>query len=154
VNIAIDTHSNDYLENLKLAVLFGQARHELTRSLRMDRATVAPTIRGAVDAATIVPARALQREDLGSIAPGAQADLVSIDVSGPLVGSGALPPEPLNNLLYANGRMVRNVMTAGRLQVRDGIFIAADVERLLTEGGAVAQNLWSRLADEGWFSAG
>jgi hypothetical protein len=50
--------------------------------------------------------------------------------------------------------MVRNVMTAGRLQVRDGIFIAADVERLLTEGGAVAQNLWSRLADEGWFSAG
>ncbi|MEE4108184.1 MAG: amidohydrolase family protein [Halieaceae bacterium] len=154
VNIAIDTHSNDYLENLKLAVLFGQARHELTRSLGMDRATVAPTIRGAVDAATIVPARALQREDLGSIASGAQADLVSVDVSGPLVGSGALPPEPLNNLLYANGRMVRNVMTAGRLQVRDGIFIAADAERLLAEGGAVARNLWSRLADEGWFSAG
>ena len=27
------------------------------------------------------------------------------------VGSGALPPEPLNNLLYANGMMVRHVMT-------------------------------------------
>ena len=154
VNIAIDTHSNDYLENLKLAVLLGQARHELARIPGTGRATVAPTIRGAVDAATVVPARALQRDDLGRIAPAAQADLVSIDVSGPLVGSGALPPEPLNNLLYANGRMVRTVMTAGRLQVRDGVFVAADAERLLADGGAVARNLWSRLADEGWFRAG
>lgn len=154
VNIAIDTHSNDYLENLKLAVLLGQARHALARSLGMDRATVAPTIRGAVDAATVVPARALQRDDLGRIAPAAQADLTAIDVSGPLVGSGALPPEPLNNLLYANGRMVRTVMTAGRLQVRDGVFVAADAQQLLAEGGAVTRNLWARLADEGWFTAG
>jgi len=152
VNVAIDTHSNDYLENLKLAVLYGQARHALTQSLDGARATTAPTIRGAVDAATLVPARGLGRDDLGIIAAGAQADLVSIDVSGLLVGSGALPPEPLNNLLYANGCMVRCVMTAGRVQVRDGAFIADDTQRLLAEGGAVARTLWARLEDEGWFT--
>ncbi|HMO84698.1 MAG TPA: hypothetical protein PKC18_07240, partial [Lacipirellulaceae bacterium] len=32
VNIGIDTHSNDYVENLKLAVLYGQAREALLRT--------------------------------------------------------------------------------------------------------------------------
>ena len=154
VNIGIDTHSNDYLENLKLAVLFGQARHELLRSLgSAAQPTVRPGIWDAVDGATRVAARGLRRDDLGVLRPGARADLVSIDVSGLLVGAGALPPEPLNNLLYANGRMVRTVMTEGRLQVANGEFIAADVAPLLAAGGEVVSGLWQRLADEGWFLA-
>lgn len=153
VNIAIDTHSNDYLENLKLAVLYGQARHELLKELVPNgQPSMRPTIWDGIDAATRVPARGLRRDDLGVIRPGARADLISIDVSGMLAGSGALPPEPLNNLLYANGRMVRTVMTDGRLQVHDGHFVADDVHRVVTEGGVVAQKVWAQLADEGWFT--
>jgi cytosine/adenosine deaminase-related metal-dependent hydrolase len=154
VNVGIDTHSNDYLENLKLAVLYGQARHALLAELSDREPIAAPTVEGMLDAATRVPAQALRRSDLGVLREGAQADLLSVDVTGLLGGSGALPPEPLNNLLYANGRMVRTVMTAGRLQVHDGRFVAGDVDRILAEGGAVVTGIWKRLEDENWFAGG
>jgi cytosine/adenosine deaminase-related metal-dependent hydrolase len=105
-----------------------------------------------LDAATRVPAQALRRSDLGVLREGAQADLLSVDVTGLLGGSGALPPEPLNNLLYANGRMVRTVITDGVVQVRDGQFLADDPQRLLDEGGQVVQKIWGQLKDEGWFT--
>ena len=153
VNIGIDTHSNDYLEDLKLAVIYGQARWALKRQLDPDGVPVArPTIWQAVDGATRVGAKGLRRDDLGVIKPGAKADLVSIDVSGLLVGSGALPPEPLNNLLYANGRMVRTAMTEGRLQVHNFRFVADDEEAVLRAGGEVVEKIWAQLAGEGWFT--
>jgi len=152
-NIGIDTHSNDYMEDLKLAVLYGQARHSLKRRLDPNGVpTQRPTVWNAVDAATRIPARGLRRNDLGVIKPGARADLASVDVSGLLVGAGALPPEPLNNLLFANGRMVRTVMTDGRLQVHDFTFVADDETEVLAAGGAVVEKVWAQLADEGWYT--
>ncbi|WOJ93355.1 amidohydrolase family protein [Congregibacter variabilis] len=152
VNIGIDTHSNDYLENLKLAVLYGQARHELLGELDGKRASQRPTIWNAVEGATRIPAKGLRRDDLGVIKAGARADLISVEVSGMLNGTGALPPEPLNNLLYANGRMVQTVMTDGRLQVSGGEFIAEEPQQVLQRGGEVAQKIWRQLEQEDWFS--
>ena len=150
VNIGIDTHSNGYLENLKLSVLYGQARHALL-SQYTDRPTQNPTIEDALRGATVIPAKGLRRDDLGRIAAGARADLVAIDVTSPLVGTGALPPEPLNNLLYAHGNSVRMTMTDGRLQVLDGELLVPDAERLSEEGGRVVAKIWAQLEDEGWF---
>jgi cytosine/adenosine deaminase-related metal-dependent hydrolase len=147
VNVGIDTHSNDYVENLKLAVLYGQARH----SLLGGKGTVNPRILDAVEGATRVAADGLGRPDLGRIKVGARADLSSIDVSGFLVGGGALPPEPLHNLLYANGRMVRHVMTDGVFQVWDGALVVDDAARVSEAGGAAVRKIWARLAGEGWF---
>jgi cytosine/adenosine deaminase-related metal-dependent hydrolase len=147
-NIGIDTHSNDYVENLKLAVLYGQARHSLSGG-----GTVNPSILQAVESATRIAADGLKRPDLGRIKPGAKADLVSLDVSGWLVGGGAMPPEPLNNLLYANGRMVRHVMTDGVFQVWEGALVVDDPARVAREGGAAVQKIWARLESEGWFNA-
>jgi cytosine/adenosine deaminase-related metal-dependent hydrolase len=152
VNIGIDTHSNDYLENLKLAVLYGQAREALLRRtspVPLHR----PTIRDAVLSSTLVPAQGLRRSDLGRIRVGAQADLVTIDVSGLLVGTGALPPEPLNLLLYGHGLAVRHVMTRGRIQVFDGRFVADDEAAVTARGGAVVRKIWDQLDREGWFMA-
>jgi cytosine/adenosine deaminase-related metal-dependent hydrolase len=151
VNIAIDTHSNDYLENLKLAVLYGQARF-LLREGSGGPPVKKPTIWTAMRGATMVPAAALGRDDIGRIAVGARADLVSIDVSGPLVGSGALPPEPMNNLLYANGMMVRHVMTDGRVQILDGRLVVDDESRVVEEGGQVMAAIYDELRAEGWFT--
>jgi 5-methylthioadenosine/S-adenosylhomocysteine deaminase len=150
VNIGIDTHSNDFLENIKLAVLYGQAREALLKTsspVPLKR----PTIRDAVLGATLLPAQGLRRDDLGRIRVGAQADLTAIDVSGLLVGTGALPPEPLNLLLYSHGLAVRHVMTRGRLQVFDGRFIAADQTALAQRGGHVVERIWAQLEKEGWF---
>jgi 5-methylthioadenosine/S-adenosylhomocysteine deaminase len=151
VNIGIDTHSNDYLENLKLAVLYGQARTILQQS-NGGRAVKKPTIWTALRNATQVPTAALKRDDIGRITVGTKADLVSIDVSGLLVGGGALPPEPLNNLLYANGMMVRHVMTDGRLQIFDGHLVADNEDRVVDEGGQVMTSIYDQLHSENWFT--
>lgn len=150
VNIGIDTHSNDYMENLKLAVLYGQARYVLLRE--GPQPVKMPTMWTAIRNATSIPAAALKRDDIGRIAEGAKADLVAIDVSGLLVGGGALPPEPLNNLLYANGMMVRHVITDGYVQVHDGVFVADDEERVISEGGAVMAAIYDQLRAENWFT--
>jgi cytosine/adenosine deaminase-related metal-dependent hydrolase len=151
-SIGIDTHSNDYVENIKLAVLYGRARARLLA----DRSPVplkAPTLWDAIESATINPARGLKRDDLGRIAVGAKADICTIDVSGFLVGTGTTPPEPLNNLLYANGLSVRHVMTDGTFQVYNGRFIADDENRLLQRGGGVVEKIWAQLRAEKWFDA-
>jgi 5-methylthioadenosine/S-adenosylhomocysteine deaminase len=149
--IGIDTHSNDYVENIKLAVLYGRARARLLGGSSPAQLK-APSIWDAVTSATLHPARGLGREDLGRITPGAKADLCTIDVSRFLTGGGATPPEPLNNLLYANGLCVRHVMTDGHFQVFHGRFVADDEDRVLKRGGAVVGKIWARLRQERWFA--
>ncbi len=147
---AIDTHSNDMVENIKMAVIHGQARHGLlgrTSKVPMVR----PTIEQAVYGATSVPASVLGREDLGRIAVGAKADLVTIDVTGPLVGAGAMSPRPLWNLLYASGAHVRNVMTDGYFQVYDNHFVVDDEARIRRRGGAAVQRMYEELLRRGYF---
>ena len=152
VNIGIDTHSNDFLENLKLSVLYGQARYFLKQG-QVDLPLRMPTIEDAVRGATEVPAKALGREDLGRIGSGAKADLTAIDVGDYLVGGGALPPEPLNNLLYANGKSVHFTMTDGRIQVWDGRLMVADHDAVSERGGAVLAQIWHQLEEEDWFAS-
>lgn len=151
VNIGIDTHSNDYLENIKLAVIKGQARHgAIGRAGPVP--SRAPQVLDAVLGATRVAADGLRRPDLGRIEVGAKADLVSVDVSSFLVGSGTLPPQPLVNLLYAHGTLVRNVMTDGAWQLYDGELVVADQREVARRGGAVVERIWDQLRAEGWFA--
>ncbi|MGI9612560.1 MAG: amidohydrolase family protein [Acidimicrobiales bacterium] len=150
-NVGIDTHSNDHLENIKLAVLYGQVRHDLLAS-SSPRPLARPTIWDAIRAATLDAAKGLGRSDLGRIEVGAKADLLTIDITGLLVGSGAAPPEPLNNLLYANGRCVRDVMVDGTFVVRNGHLVVADEANVVDAGGAVVAQLWDQLEAEGWFT--
>ena len=149
--IGIDTHSNDYIENLKLAVLYGRARAQLLHASSPVPLHL-PTIWDAVHGATLGAAQGLGREDLGRLAPGAKADLCTIDVSGFLTGTGAVPPEPLNNLLYAHGLSVRHVMVDGKFQVFHGQFVSDDAARVQRQGGAVVQKIWAQLRDEKWFT--
>ena len=149
-SIGIDTHSNDYVENIKLAVLYGRARTHLLA----DKSPVplkAPTLWDAIASATLNPANGLKREDLGRIAVGAKADLCTIDVSGFLTGVGTPPPEPLNNLLYANGLCVRHVMTDGNFQFYDGRMVVDDERRVMQRGGVVVAKIWEQLRTEKWF---
>jgi len=149
--IGIDTHSNDYVENLKLAVLYGRARARLLSATSPVKLT-SPTMWHAIEGATLGAARGLGRDDLGRVAPGAKADLCTIDVSGFLIGSGAVPPEPLNNLLYANGLSVHHVMTDGYFQIFDGGLIVDDEERVRRRGGVAVEKIWAQLRAENWFT--
>lgn len=148
---AIDTHSNDMVENLKMAVIHGHARHDLlngTSPVPLRR----PTIEDAVYGATSVAASVLGRQDLGRIAVGAKADLIGVDVTSPVVGSGAMSPRPLWNLLYASGAYVRNVMTDGNFQVHQGRFTVDDERRVTDRGAAIVRDMYKELVRVGYFT--
>jgi cytosine/adenosine deaminase-related metal-dependent hydrolase len=77
-------------------------------------------------AATLGGARALGRDDLGRLAPGAKADITIIDLSqlrtGPI-------DDPIRTLLYnTTGNQVRTVIVDGRVVVRDGAIPGLDVD--------------------------
>ena len=82
---------------------------------------------GAADiftAATIGGARALGRDDLGRMAPGARADFLMVDIEHP-----AMQPlyDPVRSMVYAAGeRAVRHVFVGGEQVVRDGKALAFD----------------------------
>lgn len=149
-NIGIDTHSNDYVENMKLAVLYGRTRGRMLQEA--DKELKLPTIWAAVQGATLNAADGLRRKDLGRIEPGARADLVSVDVSGFLVGNGTSPREPLNHLLYANGKSVRDVLVDGTFKVADGALVVDDSTEVARKGGEVVRKMWQILEGEGWFT--
>lgn len=150
VNIGIDTHTNDYLECVKMAVIKGQARHG-TVGAAGTVPSQSPDIHDAVLGATRVAADGLGRPDLGRIEVGAKADFVGIDVTGPLVGSGAFPPDPVVNLLYASGSQVESVMVDGQWQLRDSQLQVANESEVIRNGARVVTTIWDQLRAEGWF---
>lgn len=148
--VAIDTHSNDMVENLKLAVIKGEARWSFLRG-RSEVPLQRPTIEDALAGATDRAAAGLRRTDIGQIAPGALADLTAIDLIGPLVGSGVASREPLNHLRYANGLQVSHVMINGRWVIDRGALIVDDFERVAAAAGAAHRAIYEQLEAERFF---
>jgi 5-methylthioadenosine/S-adenosylhomocysteine deaminase len=149
-SIGFDTHSGDYVENVKLAVMQGRARAQLLNATSNAK-LVEPTIWHGLESGTRGGARGLGRDDLGRIEAGAKADLVTIDLSSLLIGNGTRPREPWNNLMYANGLSVRNVMIDGVWKVFEGKLTFIDEATLTGRGGTVVRKLWSLLEKEDFF---
>jgi 5-methylthioadenosine/S-adenosylhomocysteine deaminase len=101
---------------------------KLQKVMRHDP-TVVPA-RTAIRMATIDGARALGLDDqIGSLEPGKQADLIAIDTRAP-----HLTPmrHPAPSVVYAaKGSDVRMVMVAGRLLLQDRQLQTLDVERIM-----------------------
>jgi 8-oxoguanine deaminase len=77
-------------------------------------------------AATLGGAKALGRDDLGRIVPGAKADIVVVDLSQLRTG---VYDDPIRTLLYnAGGHNVRTVIVNGRVVVQDGAIPGLDVQ--------------------------
>jgi cytosine/adenosine deaminase-related metal-dependent hydrolase len=94
----------------------------------------------------------LHRPDLGRIELGAKADFITLDLSGWFFGAGVLPIEPLNNLLYANGSIVRHVVVDGHFLIFDGALTVAREDDVFARGAIVHKKLCKQLIDEEWFT--
>jgi cytosine/adenosine deaminase-related metal-dependent hydrolase len=82
------------------------------------------TARDVLGLATAGSAAGLGRPDLGSLEPGAAADLCCWDVTG-VADAGVA--DPLAGLVWAApGWRPRHVVVAGRVVVRDGRLVAVD----------------------------
>src|SRR5258705_3099055 len=121
-------------------------------SKMMERNTEATTAAHAFDAATLGGARALLRDDLGRIAPGAQADLGLWKAP-----SRRVPPlrDPIKNIVYnASDEDVASVYVNGRLVVDGGRVLAADERAILAALQAGGDRMWPRMAKSDWAGRG
>ncbi len=93
--------------------------------------------------ATRAGARTLGLEDrIGQVTPGYRADLVAVDVWGPMT---APAPDPYSTLVYASrGTDVRLTMVDGEILVRDGRAVALDAAALAAEARVEAARLLAR----------
>jgi 8-oxoguanine deaminase len=104
---------------------------------RHDAATAEDYLR----AATLTPADALGRHDLGRIVAGGTADLVAFGLDDPRTG---VIDDPVRTLLMnGTGRSARFSMVGGRVVLRDGTIPGVDLDALQTE----AQQLFERMLD-------
>ena len=98
-----DTGPHNMLEEVRCAFTLGRVRSHAPATLSMSDVFRAATTGGA---------RALGRNDIGRIAPGARADLVLVDLAHPAMRPGV---DPLRSLVFtAADRAVRDVYVDGR----------------------------------------
>lgn len=117
MTIGTDTTPHNMLEEMRTAAT-------LARVASRDIHSVSTT--DLLHAATVDGAKALGRDDIGRIAPGAKADLVLVDLAKLDM---APVRDPLRSLLYhAADRAVRDVYIDGRQVVANGKVLTLDQE--------------------------
>ncbi|MGH7393123.1 MAG: amidohydrolase family protein, partial [Candidatus Rokuibacteriota bacterium] len=141
VNMALGTDTNPQS-------VIEAMRWTAVASKIVERNTRATTAADVFDAATLGGARALGRDDLGRIAPGARADLVLWKTA-----SWGMTPlrDPVKNIVYnATAEDVDRVWVDGRLVVDGGRVLAADERAILAALQAAGERMWPRMKDGDW----
>lgn len=141
VNIAMgtDTAPPDMLLNLSVGLILARVAER-----RPDAVSSAQMW----EAATLGGARALGRDDLGRIAPGACADLAVFDLSDAHM---APTIDPITTLIAgASGRVTRAVFVDGRLSMRDGQVAGLDMAAARTQAQAQFDGLVAKYPDRTW----
>jgi cytosine/adenosine deaminase-related metal-dependent hydrolase len=141
VNVALgtDTFPQDMIHEMRQAAVLSKV------------AEADPRVATAADvftSATLGGARALGRDDLGRIAPGAKADLVLVRLD-----SLTMAPvrDPIKNLVFsATAHDVDTVMVNGKVVVRGGAVAGVDERRLARDLQAAAARLWERTRATDW----
>jgi cytosine/adenosine deaminase-related metal-dependent hydrolase len=126
IGLGTDTFPQDMLEEMRWAALGCKWS---------DRNAGSGTARDVFNAATLGGARALGRDDLGRLAPGAKADIVVVDLHTLHAGPS---DDPIKTLVYAcHGGDIRTVIVDGRTVVEGGRAPGVD-EHALSAAAAVA----------------
>jgi cytosine/adenosine deaminase-related metal-dependent hydrolase len=141
INVALgtDTFPQDLISEMRLAGLMCRFAEGSFR---------AGTAQEVFDAATLGGAKALGRDDLGRLTPGALADIVIVDLRG--VHYGAVH-DPIKSLVeYGSGADIDTVIVDGRTLVSGRKAVALDEERLMREVQASGERAWAGVADWRW----
>jgi 5-methylthioadenosine/S-adenosylhomocysteine deaminase len=143
MSLGTDTNPQNVIEAMRWTAVLSKA---------MERSAEATTAAHVFDAATLGGARALGRDDLGRIAPGARADLVLWKAR-----SWGMTPlrDPVKNLVYnATAEDVDRVYVNGRLVVDAGRVVAADERAILEALQAGGERMWPRMREFDWAGRG
>jgi cytosine/adenosine deaminase-related metal-dependent hydrolase len=141
INIALgtDTYPRDLVMQMRVASYFGKVM-----SADLGAASAAEVF----TAATLGGARALGREDLGRLAPGAKADIVVVD----LTGGGTLRYGPVRDPIKALvecgiGDDVETVLVDGVVRMQDRRIPGVDLDDLRHRAQAAGEAVWARVQD-------
>lgn len=136
LGIGTDTYPLDILDEMRTASLAAKL---------VDHNFESAHARDVFNAATLGGAKALGRDDLGRLAPGAKADIVVVDLD-----SYRLSPflDPIRALVYgASGDDVETVIVDGRVVVERGSIKAWDRRRLIADAAVAARKVWDGFPD-------
>jgi len=139
MSLGTDTNPQSVIEAMRWAAVCSKI---------VERNTEATTAAHVFDAATLGGARALSRDDLGRIAPGAKADLVLWKTA-----SWGMTPlrDPVKNIVYsATAEDIDRVYVNGRVVVDGGRVLAADEASIFAALQAGGERMWSCMAKYDW----
>ena len=137
VSIAVDgSASNDsghMLAEVRLAMLLQRVAHGPVKG------PSALTARETLEIATLGGARVLGRDDIGAIAPGMAADIVTIPLDE--VGMTGALHDPVAALAFCHVPRVQHSIVNGRVLVRDGELTTLELPRLIATHKRLAREL-------------
>ena len=146
VNIALgsDTYPRDFMMQMRTASYFGKV---IGHNLRAASAAE------VFEAATLGGARALGRDDLGRLAPGAKADIIVIDLSGRGTLRYGPVRDPIKSLVECGiGDDVQTVVVDGVVRMENGQIPGVDLAALRQEAQLAGEQAWQNL--EEWDALG
>jgi len=133
VGLAVDgSASNDsshMLAEARLALLLQRVGH----------GPAALTAREVLEMATRGGARVLGRDDIGVLAPGMAADIVTVPLDE--IGLAGAQHDPVAALFFCHVPRVRHSIVNGRVVVRDGELVTLDLPRLIARHNSLAAAL-------------
>jgi cytosine/adenosine deaminase-related metal-dependent hydrolase len=144
INIALgtDTFPEDLISEMRLAGLMCRFAEG---SFRVGSA------HDVFDAATLGGARALGRDDIGRLRPGACADIVLVDLRGPHFGAVR---DPIKSLVeYGSGSDIDSVIVDGRWLIEGRRALAVDEPALLAAVQESGERAWASSAAWHWARA-
>jgi cytosine/adenosine deaminase-related metal-dependent hydrolase len=138
INIALgsDTYPRDLIMQMRTASYFGKV---------MSGDLGAASAAEVFDAATLGGARALGRDDLGRLAPGARADVVIVDLTGGDTLRYGPVRDPIKSLVECGiGDDVETVIVDGVVRMEHRRIPGVDLADLRTRAQTAAEAVWAR----------
>ena len=138
VSLGTDTSPHDMVMEMRAAALLSKLA---------DGDATSGLAREAFDAATLGGARALLRDDIGRLSPGAKADIVLVDLERTHIGPVAAD-DPIKALVYcAQGSDVDTVIVDGITRVERGQLVGVNLERLRVGAEQFNRKLYARTVE-------
>jgi cytosine/adenosine deaminase-related metal-dependent hydrolase len=139
VGLGTDTYPRDLISEMRWASLMCKV---------VERDFTVATAADVFNAATLAGARALGRDDVGRLAPGAKADVVILDMRKMRIGPYRDPIKALVNC--GTGDDVETVIVDGRTVVESGRVVGVDEDALGREAQQEAERLWATVPEWHW----
>ena len=117
IGFGTDAYPHSYVDEMRWALMLAKVATGNVNATNAGEVFYSATVGGA---------KALQRDDIGRLAPGFKADLVLVDLKHPMMQPLR---DPLRGLIFsALERPITDVYVDGRQVVRDGKVLTVDIE--------------------------